>query len=89
MLQISTYGDPTEVVGLVEAPEPGNPKANEALVAVEYSPINNSDLLTIRGRYGVRPALPSGLGNEGVGRILTVGAGDTTSNGSVSSATRC
>ena len=75
MLQISTYGDPTEVVGLVEAPEPGNPKANEALVAVEYSPINNSDLLTIRGRYGVRPALPSGLGNEGVGRILTVGAG--------------
>ena len=74
-LQISTFGDRSEVVELVEAPKPGHPKANEVLVAVEYSPINYSDLLTIRGRYGVRSALPSGLGNEGVGHVLAVGAG--------------
>src|SRR5215469_5154934 len=74
-LQISTFGDPSEVVELVEVPKPGDPTANEVLVAVEYTPINYSDLLTIRGRYGVRPALPSGLGNEGVGHVLAVGAG--------------
>jgi NADPH:quinone reductase-like Zn-dependent oxidoreductase len=74
-LQISIFGDPSEVVEQVEVPEPGDPNANEALVAVEYSPINYSDLLTIRGWYGVRPPLPSGIGNEGVGRVLAVGAG--------------
>jgi NADPH:quinone reductase-like Zn-dependent oxidoreductase len=74
-LQISMFGDPAEVVERVEVPEPGEPKANEALVALEYSPINYSDLLTIRGWYGVRPALPSGIGNEGVGRVLAVGEG--------------
>lgn len=74
-LQVSTFGDPAEVVERVEMPEPGDPKANEVLVAVEYSPINYSDLLTIRGWYGVRPPLPSGIGNEGVGRVLEVGAG--------------
>jgi NADPH:quinone reductase-like Zn-dependent oxidoreductase len=74
-LQFSTFGAPAEVVEVVQAPDPGDPGANEALVVVEYAPINNSDLLTIRGWYGVRPDLPSGAGNEGVGRILAVGAG--------------
>jgi NADPH:quinone reductase-like Zn-dependent oxidoreductase len=74
-LQISRFGAPSEVVELVEAPDPGAPGVNEVLVEVEYSPINNSDLLTIRGWYGVRPTLPSGIGNEGVGRILAVGTG--------------
>jgi NADPH:quinone reductase-like Zn-dependent oxidoreductase len=74
-LQISRFGAPAEVVELVVAPDPGSPGVNEVLVAVEYAPINNSDLLTIRGWYGVRPDLPSGIGNEGVGRILAVGLG--------------
>ena len=72
-LQIATFGDPAEVVKLVEIPDPDAPQAGEVLVAVEYVPINTSALLLISGRYGVRPSLPTGVGNEGVGRILSVG----------------
>jgi NADPH:quinone reductase-like Zn-dependent oxidoreductase len=72
-LQISRFGEPSDVVELVKLPDPHDPLANEVLVAVEYAPINGSDLLTIRGQYGSLPALPAGLGFEGVGRILSVG----------------
>lgn len=47
--------------------------ANEVLVAVEYAPINRSDILTSRCQYGRLPSLPTALGKEGVGRILSVG----------------
>ena len=81
-LQITTFGDPSEVVELVEIPDPDAPSAGEVLIAVEYAPINTSALLLIRGRYGVRPPLPTGVGNEGVGRILAVGEGvDQTRSG--------
>jgi NADPH:quinone reductase-like Zn-dependent oxidoreductase len=72
-LQISSFGQPEDVVELVEISEPGAPATGEALVAVEYAPINPSELLMMRGRYGVRPPLPAGLGQEGVGRVLSVG----------------
>src|SRR5713101_364448 len=77
-LQISKYGVPEEVVELVDIPEPDAPKADELLVAVEYAPINNSELLKIKGRYPLLPAtLPAVVGNEGVARILSVGRGVT------------
>jgi NADPH:quinone reductase-like Zn-dependent oxidoreductase len=72
-LQMVAFGDPTEVVKLVELPNPPAPGDNEVLVAIEYAPINTSVLLMIRGLYGVRPSLPAGVGNEGVGRVLAVG----------------
>src|SRR5258708_32499815 len=72
-LQISTFGEPSDVVERVKIPDPDAPMANEVLVAVEYAPINSSALLTIRGQYGVLPSLPAGLGNEGFGRTLSVG----------------
>jgi len=72
-LQISSFGEPSDVVELVKLPDPHDPLANEVLVAMEYAPINGSDLLTIRGQYGSLPSLPTGLGFEGVGRILSVG----------------
>src|SRR5579862_9019540 len=55
-LQMTAFGDPTEVVKLVELPNPPAPGGNEALVAVEYAPINASVLLTIRGLYGTLPS---------------------------------
>jgi NADPH:quinone reductase-like Zn-dependent oxidoreductase len=72
-LQISKFGDPYEVLELVTVPEPAAPVGSDVVVAVEYAPISNTDLLTIRGRYGVLPSLPAGIGSEGVGRILAVG----------------
>jgi NADPH:quinone reductase-like Zn-dependent oxidoreductase len=75
-LQISKHGLPAEVVELVDIPEPDAPKANEVLVAVEYAPINQSERLKIMGRYAMLPkSFPSGVGNEGVARILSVGGG--------------
>ena len=72
-LQISSFGEPSDVVELVKLPDPHDPLANEVLVAMEYAPINGSVLQTIRGQYGSLPSLPTGLGFEGVGRILSVG----------------
>ncbi len=72
-LQISDFGRPETAVQLVEceAPMPG---AGQVLVAMEAAPINPSDLLLIRGRYGHRPPLPAELGTEGTGRIIGGGA---------------
>src|ERR1700738_5668350 len=72
---IEAFGEPTEVLGLVNVPEPTGPAAGEVLVGVEYAPINMNDLYLIQGAFPVRPSLPSIVGNEGVGRVLAVGSG--------------
>ena len=87
-LQISRFGEPSDVVERVKIPDPDDPRANEVLVAVEYAPINFSDLLTIRGQYGVLPSLPTGLGSEGVGRILSVGEDHVAVHGPLPAAAR-
>jgi NADPH:quinone reductase-like Zn-dependent oxidoreductase len=76
-LQLSTFGEPSEVIELVNLPDPEPPKANEVLIGVQYAPINNSNLLVARGWYAVLPSLPAGAGSEGVGRVLAVGEGVT------------
>ena len=55
--------------------EPAAPGPGQALIGVEFSPIDLSDLLVVSGAYPFRPSLPSVIGNEGVGRILAVGPG--------------
>jgi len=72
---IKAFGEPTEVLELVDLPEPSGPAAGEVLVGVEYAPINMNDLYLIQGAFLVRPSLPSVVGNEGVGRVLAVGSG--------------
>jgi NADPH:quinone reductase-like Zn-dependent oxidoreductase len=67
------YGDPLEGLRYVEIPEPAKPKANEVLVEVEFAPINISDLLLARKMYAVQPDLPSVIGNEGAGIVVSVG----------------
>src|SRR5262249_9322583 len=80
---LKAYGDPSEVIEVVEVSEPRDPGADEVLVAVNFAPINPADLLLAMGLYVVKPPLPSLLGNEGVGTVLaagtavrTVGVGD-------------
>src|SRR5690242_10129215 len=72
-VQLSSFGSPSEVTALVDLPEPGAPGLDEALLQVEYAPIDPADLLQIRGLYGVRPNLPAVVGSEGVGRVVAIG----------------
>jgi NADPH:quinone reductase-like Zn-dependent oxidoreductase len=74
-IQIEAFGNPAEVLKLVDIPDVGAPSEGEVVIALEASPINMSDLLMISGRYGYRPKLPSVMGTEGVGRVIAVGGG--------------
>src|SRR6202166_3662317 len=74
-IQIEAFGNPAEVLKLVDIPDVGAPSEGEVVIALEASPINMSDLLMISGRYGYRPKLPSVMGAEGVGRVIAVGGG--------------
>jgi NADPH:quinone reductase-like Zn-dependent oxidoreductase len=74
-VQLIEYGNPVEGLKFVDLPEPEAPEANQVLIGVEFSPLNQSDLLIARGIYPTRPALPTVIGNEGVGRVLALGPG--------------
>ncbi len=76
-IQNEAFGNPAEVMKLVDVPDVGTPGEGEVVIALEASPINMSDLLMISGRYGYRPKLPSIVGTEGVGRVVAVGGGVT------------
>lgn len=65
--------NPAELIEAVEV-DLTDPGVGEVLVEVLASPINPSDLLTLTGLYGILPELPATAGNEGVGRVLEVGA---------------
>jgi NADPH:quinone reductase-like Zn-dependent oxidoreductase len=68
------FGEPSEVLSLrdVPVPEPGPDQVRVRMIA---SPINPSDLLVVRGRYGVLPSLPAIPGFEGVGIVDKAGPG--------------
>lgn len=74
-VQLIAFGDPLEGLKYVEIPAPEAPGPSQVLIGVEFSPLNQSDLLLARGIYGTRPALPTVIGNEGVGSVLAVGPG--------------
>jgi NADPH:quinone reductase-like Zn-dependent oxidoreductase len=76
-IQIEAFGNPAEVMKLVDIPDVGPPAEGEVVIALEASPINMSDLLMISGRYGYRPPLPCVVGTEGVGRVVAIGSGVT------------
>jgi NADPH:quinone reductase-like Zn-dependent oxidoreductase len=76
-VQLNIYGDPIESVEVVQFAEPAAPGWDEALISVDFAPINPADLLLIMGYYAVRPNLPSVIGNEGVGTVVSVGSNVT------------
>jgi NADPH:quinone reductase-like Zn-dependent oxidoreductase len=61
-------GMPEEVLILEEAEQPAK-KAHEALIKVTARNINPSDIMFIRGMYGITPKLPSSAGFEAVGVV--------------------
>ena len=74
-LQLKAHGEPSEVVQLTTVAEPALGR-EDVLVSMEAAPLNPSDFSLVRGRYGVRPALPFALGTEGVGRVIRTGSKD-------------
>jgi NADPH:quinone reductase-like Zn-dependent oxidoreductase len=42
-IQISAFGKLTEVLKLVDIPEPAAPASGEALIGVEFAPINQCE----------------------------------------------
>lgn len=73
-IQNTAFGNPVETLKLVDVPEPAAPGPDEVLIEMEYAPINGNDLAVIVNRFAYSTPLPSIVGNEGVGRVLQVGA---------------
>lgn len=74
IVQFSSLGVPHEVCECVSVSDPPTPRQDEILVELQASPINPADILNISGDYANKPSLPAKAGNEGVGRVVAVGA---------------
>jgi NADPH:quinone reductase-like Zn-dependent oxidoreductase len=74
-IHLTAYGNPAQNLRMVEVPEPNAPSAGEALVRMEYAPVNSSDLLLANGMYFLNPPLPSVIGGEGAGVVEAIGPG--------------
>src|SRR6202163_239915 len=72
-LQLIAHGEPSDVIELNTASEPVLGQ-EDVLISMEAAPLNPSDFLFVRGTYGIRPAFPSPVGAEGVGRITQTGS---------------
>src|ERR1700756_2810670 len=76
-IHLTAYGNPDQNLKMVEIPEPNAPSTGEALVRMEYAPIDYSDLLLANGVYFLNPQLPSVIGGEGAGIVEAIGPGVT------------
>ncbi len=74
VIEFDRFGDPSTVAHVAERPDP-QAEPGKVLVRMAAMPINPADLLSIEGRYGVRPDLPAIPGFEGAGRVEAVGGG--------------
>src|ERR1700693_5840053 len=72
-LQLIAHGEPAEVIELRTVSEPALGE-EDVLISMEAAPLNPADFLFVRGIYGVRPAFPSPVGAEGVGRVAKIGS---------------
>ncbi len=68
-LQFKSFGQPEEVMELVELPLPAL-ESGQVQVRVLASAINPADINYVQGYYGVKPELPSTCGIEGVAEVL-------------------
>lgn len=75
--ELTAFGEPADVVRVVDGPEPGAPGPGKVTVRIEAGPINPAEILLIQGLYASKPPLPTRLGIEGVGTIEAVGDGVT------------
>jgi NADPH:quinone reductase-like Zn-dependent oxidoreductase len=76
-IHLTAYGNPAQNLKMVKIPEPNAPSADQALVRMEYAPVDYSDLLLANGVYFLNPKLPSVIGGEGAGIVEAIGPGVT------------
>jgi len=69
---------PQDLIEAVDFELAAVPASGYVRVEVLAAPINPSDVLTLTGQYGILPPLPAVGGNEGVGRVIALGAEVTT-----------
>jgi len=74
-IHLTAYGNPAQNLQMVEISEPTGPTVGEALVHMEYAPVDYSDLLLANGVYFLNPQLPSLIGGEGAGIVEAIGPG--------------
>src|ERR1700726_556907 len=74
-IHLTAYGNPAQSLRMVEVSEPNAPSANEALVRMEYAPVDYSDLLLANGVYFLKPQPPCVIGGEGAGIVEAIGPG--------------
>src|SRR2546427_10258161 len=72
-LQLSAHGEPPDVIELNTVAESALGQ-EDVLISMEAAPLNPSDFLFVRGMYGIRPAFPSPVGAEGIGRVTQTGS---------------
>jgi NADPH:quinone reductase-like Zn-dependent oxidoreductase len=77
-IHLTAYGNPAQNLRMVEIAEPNAPSAGEAVVRMEYAPIDDSDLQLANGVYLLNPKLPSVIGGEGAGIVEAIGPGVTS-----------
>src|SRR6201996_8661811 len=77
-IHLTAYGSPAQNLKMGEILEPSAPSAGEALVRMEYAPVDYSDLLLANGVYFLNPQLPSVIGGEGAGIVEAIGPGVTS-----------
>lgn len=73
-INFEQFGEPADVLRFSDATAP-EPQSGEVRVRMLASPINPSDLMTVRGIYGKLPNLPATPGFEGVGIVEANGGG--------------
>src|SRR5580704_5372685 len=65
-VQIKSYGDPLEVLEVVDVSEPGAPGANEALLGIEIATLKQARPLIHWQRFGRRSGPPDYRGQRRV-----------------------
>jgi NADPH:quinone reductase-like Zn-dependent oxidoreductase len=79
-IHLTAYGNPLQNLKMVEVADPGAPLAGEALVRMEYAPVDYSDLLLVsKGRFVWWPeAAGPAKGLEAYEAQLLMAAGDVS-----------
>jgi NADPH:quinone reductase len=76
IIQFDRFGEPAEVLHLVDAAVP-EPAKGEVRVRLNARAIHPSDLQNVRGKYGRPPPLPATPGNDAAGLVDALGEGVT------------